>query len=39
MAGWFKLEVKSKSGSQAETIAEERTKPGTKNIILRLEPE
>ena len=39
MAGWFKLEAKSKSGSQAETIAEERTKPGTKNIILRLEPE
>lgn len=39
MAGWFELEAKSKSGSQTETIAEERAKPGTVDIILRLEPE
>lgn len=39
MAGWFELKAKLKSGSQTETIAEERTKPGTEDIILRLEPE
>lgn len=39
MAGWFEIEAKLKSGSQTETIAEERTKPGTEDIILHLEPE